>query len=405
LDPEKLLIIGIDVVTLASSAKRAGYKVYTVDHFGDIDLKNISDDLFSIIEQKRGRSCGWFKMDFDENLLLKGAMKISQKYKINSILLSTGLDDSPEILHELTKIAPILGNTHESIERVRNKEKLFIELNKLGIPSPETIVVDNISTAISSSRDMGYPVLVKPLKSFGGSDIKKIINSKELIRVLKNFFLFNRRAIIQKYIPGIAASISLISCSKGSIILTLNQQVIGQNLYGQEEPFGYCGNIVPLNLQSKLLLKCKEFSEIISKHYNLIGSNGIDFVISQKGIPYVIEINPRFQGTLECVEKVLRLNIVNSHVEACLNGILPKEPQIKGCCVRIILFCPNRSIVPDLRRFSEVRDIQFPGVIVEKGEPLCSIFTKGNNTDEAFKNAKDISKVILNSLRPIINRS
>jgi predicted ATP-grasp superfamily ATP-dependent carboligase len=402
---EKFLIIGIDIVALASSAKRAGYGVYSVDHFGDIDLRNVSDDCFSIIEQKRGNSCGRFKMDFDEKFLLKGAQKLSRKHRIDSILFSTGLEDSPEILYELSKIAPILGNTCESIEKVRDKEKLFLELKKLGVASPETIVVDNISTAVLSSKDIGYPILIKPVKSFGGSDIKKIANSKELVKILKNFFLFHRRIIIQKYIPGTAASISLISCCKGSVILTVNKQLIGLSVLGQKEPFGYCGNIVPLNLQSKLLSKCKEFTEIISKHFKLIGSNGIDFVISPKGIPYVVEINPRFQGTLECVEKVLGINMVRSHIEACLKGILPKVPRSRSYCVRLILSCPDRSIVPDLSRFSEVRDIPFPGVIVEKGEPLCSVLTEGNFLDKSFKNGKDISEAILHSLKPIVNQS
>jgi len=168
----------------------------------------------------------------------------------------------------------------------------------------------------------------------------------------------------------------------------------------QQQPFEYCGNIVPLTVDDSIFKRCRHIAERIASHYGLQGSNGIDLVISKKGTPYVMEVNPRFQGTLECVERVLGINLVESHVDACLHDYLP---TIKGrespFCTRLILYSPNRVIAPDLTAFREVRDVPLSGCIIEKGEPLCSIITVGKNRNFSFQKARKLANAIYNMLQ------
>jgi len=124
-------------------------------------------------------------------------------------------------------------------------------------------------------------------------------------------------------------------------------------------------------------------------------------IISKDGNPYVIEVNPRFQGTLECVERVLRTNLVEAHMKACIQGTLPTVlGKPLGFCTRLILFAPQRSVVPDLSVFDEVRDIPLQGVIVEQGEPVCSIVAEGRDKDSSLRKAKNIAKMIHSLLKP-----
>ena len=93
--------------------------------------------------------------------------------------------------------------------------------------------------------------------------------------------------------------------------------------------------------------------------------------------------------------------MVKAHVKACLEGILPttiKTPQV--FCTRLILFAPQRSMVPDLTIFEEVRDIPIPRVIVEKGEPVCSIIVEAADRNSSLRKAKTIAKLIRKSLQP-----
>ena len=404
-EPEikNLLLIGMDITSLAKSAKKAGYKVYAVDYFGDQDLKDVSDCSFSVIQQKEGGSCGRLSADFDAKALLEGAKKISRVNPIDAILLSTGLDDSPEVLRELSEIAPILGNSPEMIRKVRDREGFADELKRLGVPVPETFVVQDLSGASGVLEKIGYPIVAKPVKGFGGTGIRKIGNSEEFQEFSKELSCPQQAMVIQESIQGIAASVSIISSKNGSSALTVNEQLIGLSEFGQKEPFGYCGNIVPLNVSEDILSMCRGLAERVVLHFGLVGSNGVDLVISDSGIPYVVEVNPRFQGTLECVENVLGLNMVEAHVEACRKGLLPKVPRtIPKFCTRLVLFAPQRSAVPDLSRHAEVRDMPLPGVLVEEGEPVCSIIAEEKDRDSSFKKARSVAQQIFSSLEPIL---
>ena len=396
-----LLVIGIDVVSLTVSARKAGYQVYVADFFGDQDLKHVCSKSLSIIKQKPEKTCGQMSGDFNPEALLQLARELLKKNTIDAALLSSGLDDYLDVLFELNDLIPILGNHPNVIKKIRDKMNFFQELKRLGIPHPETAIAENYEEAREKSKDIGYPVLVKPSRGFGGVGIRKAQNSKELRQAFRDASFFDEKVLIQEHISGTPASASLISSTNRAITLILNEQLLGLDEVSQEEPFGYCGNVVPLMATRAVTDKCKDIVERIAMHFGLVGSNGIDLVISNDGIPYVVEVNPRFQGTLECVEQVLGINMVKAHVKACLEGILPtiiKKPQV--FCTRLILFAPQRSMVPDLTIFEEVRDIPIPRVIVEKGEPVCSIIVEAADRNSSLRKAKAIAKLIRKSLQP-----
>jgi hypothetical protein len=111
-------------------------------------------------------------------------------------------------------------------------------------------------------------------------------------------------------------------------------------------------------------------------------------------------VNPRFQGTLECVEKVLGINLVEAHVNACLYNFLPKtREKIANVCARLILYVPERVLVPNLTFFIQIRNIPLPGCIIDKGEPLCSVVVEGETRTQVLYEAKEIAKKIYSMLR------
>jgi predicted ATP-grasp superfamily ATP-dependent carboligase len=398
---QNILVVGIDVVSLATSAMKAGYRVYAVDYFGDQDLKRVSNESLSFVKQTSGVTLGQLSTSFNPEALLQLTMELKKKKAIDATLLSTGLDDAPDVLFELNDAIPLLGNHPHVIERIRDKMEFFQELERLGIPHPETAMAEGFEEVRKKAKDLGYPVLVKPSKGFGGVGIRKAQGPKELKQAFQQAASIDDEVLIQEHISGISASVSLLSSNNETITLTLNEQLLGVNDLGQEEPFGYCGSVVPLVTARSVINRCKNAAERIISHFGLVGSNGIDFVVSKKGISFVIEVNPRFQATLECVERVLGINMVEAHIKACLQGVLPiiakKTPVF---CTRLILFAPQRSVIPDLSVFKEIRDIPVPEVIVEKGEPVCSIVKEGADRNSSLRKARIIAESICKSLQP-----
>jgi len=399
-ETQNLLVVGIDTVSIANSAKKAGYKVYAADYFGDMDLRRVCSGVRAIIKQKRGKSCGRMGSKFKPEAFLKMAKSLSERYGIDAILLSSGLDDDFNVLYGLNDLTPILGNHPRVIKTVREKPRFFKELKRLGIACPETAIVKDIDEAKDAAARIGFPVVVKPAKGFGGVGVRTARNFKELERTLFELSFANEEILVQKFISGLHASISLLTTTKDVKVLAINEQLLGLPFLFQQEAFGYCGNVVPLQVAGSIFKRCEYIAEKIALHFGLQGSNGIDLVISEESTPYVVEVNPRFQGSLECVERVLGINLVESHINACLHNSLPTvKEKTSTFCTRLILYSPKRVITPDLTASREVRDVPLPESIIEKGEPLCSIITEGENRDFSFQKARKLAESIYNVLR------
>jgi predicted ATP-grasp superfamily ATP-dependent carboligase len=378
----KILVIGVDLTALAYAVSRAGYKVFAADYFGDLDLRKVCKGYSSILQQRAGKSTGRIESNFDPRAFLRMGKSLIEKEQIDVILLSSGLEDSFNVLHELNELVEILGN------------------KRLGIPHPTSIVVNSLEDAKTSAKDLGFPVVLKPLEGFAGFAIRKAERNSQLEKMFQIIEqLSTKGVLIQEYIEGTDASISFIASSTGVRILTLNEQLIGLRELYQHEQFGYCGNIVPLEVEEPTRKVCEHIVEKISTRFDLRGSNGIDVVISKSGTPKVIEVNPRFQGTQECVERVLGVNLVKMHIDACVHGSLPIYSEIfSKSATRLILNAPRRVATPDLTFFEGVRDIPLPKTIIEEGEPLCSVIADGEEREISLKNAKEKADTIYRML-------
>ncbi|MEM2972127.1 MAG: ATP-grasp domain-containing protein [Candidatus Bathyarchaeia archaeon] len=398
---KNLLVVGVDNVAVASSAKRAGYSVYAADYFGDVDLQRICSECFAMVKQEKGKSCGRIASNFKPETFLEMAKVLIKKHGIDGVLLSSGLDDHFGFLHELNDLTPIVGNSPSIIQKVREKPEFFGELKRLKVPHPETVVVGDVLEAKAATSKIGYPVVVKPIKGFGGANLRLAQNSSEIERAFSEVSAVSENVLVQKFIDGVHASISVLGVNGNVEVLSINEQLLGLSSVFQHEPFGYCGNIVSLRVAPTIFEKCKVVAEKIALHFGLKGSNGIDIVISKNGTPYVVEVNPRFQGTLECVEKVLGINMVEAHINACLHGVSPHVMDVASVfCTRLILYAPKRVSVPNLTVFQEARDIPVPESIIEEGEPLCSIVAIGKTRDSSIQKAEGVAKSVYDRLCP-----
>lgn len=394
-----LLIVGVDLVSLASSARREGYNVHSVGYFGDVDLKILSCECLSLVTQTQGQSCGRFDSKFKPKKFIELIDKLLKRVDVDGALLSSGLEDHPGVLESISDRVPILGNTPRIINNVRKKDVFFKTLERIGVPYPETVFAEDLDEARKKAKNIGYPVIVKPDRGYGGIGLRKAINAKTLEAIFKTVNRRCRRLLIQEFVNGKAASASLISSKGKAVTLTINEQLLGMRSLGQREPFGYCGNIVPLSADQPIIDRCECVAERVVTDFRLIGSIGVDFVITNDGTPKVVEVNPRFQGTLECVEHVRGINMVKTHIDACTLGILPKIEKYRCYCSRVILFARERSRIPDLTAFKNVRDIPLPGIIIERDEPVCSIITMGQTRQSSYTTAMENAESIYIELR------
>jgi hypothetical protein len=126
------------------------------------------------------------------------------------------------------------------------------------------------------------------------------------------------------------------------------------------------------------------YAEHIAAESGCTGTIGIDFVAGDQ--IHAIELNPRFQGTLDTIEIATGRNLFSAHVEAC-RGILPAgRPVCRQAAARRILFAERDMVVnSNLIRFSPmIADIPWPGTSFEEGQAVVSVYGWGAGYAEAM---------------------
>jgi predicted ATP-grasp superfamily ATP-dependent carboligase len=347
--------MGFNSRPIACSAKRAGYIVYAVDGFKDVDLERCAEE------------CITFKGQPTEAI----AKRAIEKFQFDALVIGSGF----EFFDLEVKSDKILGNPPQVAKKVSNKEWLAKKLMEIGIQTPRIYSADAIE----------FPAVLKP-KTGGGGFMNILVKSKEDLppsNVLEGM-------LIQQFILGKAASVSVLSTKKEALALAVNEQLLGKKWLNQKNIFGYCGNITPL--KTKYEAQLKQIAEELVLELGLIGSNGVDFVIARNGV-YLIEVNPRFQGSLDTVEIATGINMFEAHVKACKGELIPR-PSVKQFGAKMIIYAPRKVKIKSNLDVVGIADIPQVGRVIDGGEPVATALGWGKDRLSAVKMARSRVEMI-----------
>lgn len=332
----RVLIAGYSIRHIACSAARAGHEVFAADCFCDLDLEECSKELIAI---PKG-----LNMVEAEMLIQRCADELSPE----ALILGSGLEEAR------IRRVPTLGNSPEKIAKVSDKLWLFLWLEKKGLPC--------IPTSLAA-EDIRFPAVVKPRKGAGGMGCRLVGRCSDLE--------LRDGMIIQELFKGTPASVSVISDGTNCQVIAANEQLIGETWAGADG-FRFCGNISPIDCY---IPEAAALAQEIIGELGLVGSNGIDLILTEQG-PVVVEVNPRFQGSLDVVELSTGLNVFQAHLQAFV-GRLPEVPKPRTVAGRAIIYAEEDLEVPTNLFRSWMADIPRPGSKVEKGDPIASVLATG----------------------------
>jgi uncharacterized protein len=387
---ENILVVGVNTRPVACSLRNIGYNIYSADYFGCQDLRTCVTDFRSILTQKPFHSNGFFSKQFDSEQLLEMSSDFVDRADL--ILYSSGISplDFPK--------NKLIGN--REINSVENKYKLYKHLHKRfeGVfKLPETYLVSDLKDALEiADASDAEKFLIKPVEGSGGLGIENIDQIDHDADI--------HEAVLQEIVDGHDVSASVLSTGDEASTILTSEQLIGNNCPGQKESYGYCGNIVPFiqknNFNNSNTKPFEEIAEEVVLDLNLIGSNGVDLII-KNGEIYVIEVNPRLQGTYEAAEAALGINMGQAHIMAC-RGDLIDLPSPKMFAIKMIVCAKQRSVVGNLH-MEYVNDIPARNVIIEEGEPVATVLTSSKILENTIYSAKSLVNKINQNLRPITN--
>ena len=332
----RIVIVGHNVRNVAESARKAGWDVTAITKYADADLK-----LYAKVK----------KIDnVKEKRLAEIVDEIAEN--LNAlVVLTSGCEDLPVK-------SEVLGTDPKVAKGITNKLKFYKTLEKAGIPFPE--LADD------------PPCILKPIKGGGGLGIRLVDHTADP----------PQGYIRQKYIEGIPCSVSLIATDRGKIEpIAINRILVGWKEMNAND-FVYCGNLTPLILTEDRRTSLIKTAVEVAEMFDVVGSIGVDFVLSDK--PYVLELNPRFQGSLDSIEWSYDVNLFSLHVKAC-EGVNFDIPKPKRFACRTILFAERKiSFNFDLTGNPFFADIPNAGETIEKGEPVISILASAKREEEVF---------------------
>ena len=209
----------------------------------------------------------------------------------------------------------LLGPGPEVIARASDKEGLAQRLARHGIRHPKTCVLAAGADWAPLARDIGYPLVVKPARGAGCEGVSVVHAASDMPHAIEAARRTSKAVLLQRYVHGTAASVSLVADGRRAAPLTLNAQDVRGSPW-----LSYGGGSTPLDHPfaekaiDAAVQTCRAFP-------GLCGYVGVDLVLAASDV-FVIEVNPRLTTAYLGARSVLEANVAELAIAAC-EGRLP----------------------------------------------------------------------------------
>jgi predicted ATP-grasp superfamily ATP-dependent carboligase len=137
-------------------------------------------------------------------------------------------------------------------------------------------------------------------------------------------------------------------------------------------------------------------AEGIVSRLGLVGSNGVDFLLTEEGA-VVVEVNCRFQGSLDSVQCATGVNLFQAHLNS-FRGVLPERPAIICSAGRAILYASRPLKIKERLLFPWTADVPRPGSRAERGDPFISVLARGSNREEVVSRLRERGDLVRKAL-------
>ena len=291
-----------------------------------------------------------------EPLTVNTLKKIILKEKPDSILPTlggqTGLNLAMELAEsgflEQNKVR-LLGTSMTSIKRAEDREEFKKTMIEIGEPIIESIIAEDIETALRFADDIGYPVVIRPAYTLGGTGGGIANNPDELKRIVSDGIRLSRvhQVLVEKSVAGWKEiEYEVMRDGDGNCIAVCDMENI--------DPVGiHTGDSIvaapcqTLTMDEKLMLK-KAALKIINS-LEIEGGCNVQFALHPHTMEYyVIEVNPRVSRSSALASKATGYPIARVSTKIAigynLNEIVKQnkgksgaefEPEVKYTVIKI----------------------------------------------------------------------
>ena len=281
----------------------------------------------------------------------------------------------------------LIGTTSQTIKKAEDRQEFKDTMEKIGEPIAASLVVRNVEDGIAFSEKIGYPVVLRPAYTLGGSGGGIANNREELVEILENGLRLSRvgEVLVERCIAGWKEiEYEVMRDSAGNCITVCNMENI--------DPVGvHTGDSIVV--APSQTLGDKEYQMLRTSALNIItelgitGGCNVQYALNPDSFEYcVIEVNPRVSRSSALASKATGYPIAKVAAKIALgytldeikNAITGKtyasfEPMLDYCVVKIPrlpfdkFISAKRTLTTQMKATGEVMSIcnNFEGALMK----------------------------------------
>lgn len=320
--------------------------------------------------------------------------QIIEKEKPDSILPTLGGQAGLNLGMELEESGflaahhvKLLGTTAATIRKAEDRQEFKDTMEKIGEPCAASLVVENVEDGVAFTNTIGYPVVLRPAYTLGGSGGGIAHNQLELEEILENGLRLSRvgQVLVERCIAGWKEiEYEVMRDSAGNCITVCNMENI--------DPVGvHTGDSIVVapsqTLSDKEYQMLRTSALNIISELNITGGCNVQFALHPTSFEYcVIEVNPRVSRSSALASKATGYPIAKVAAKIALgytldeikNAITGKtyasfEPVLDYCVVKMPrlpfdkFITAKRTLTTQMKATGEVMSIctNFEGALMK----------------------------------------
>ena len=196
---------------------------------------------------------------------------------------------------------PIIGTSPESIDLAEDRKRFGKLIEELQIPQPQGAIVTSVPEAIAGANRVGYPVLVRPSYVLGGRAMVIAYDDDAITQYMSTAIEYSqeRPVLIDHFLEdAVECDVDALCDGDDVLIAGIMQHIEEAGIHS-----GDSSCVLPaVDLSLDVMETIRAYTRKLAKALNVIGLVNIQFAI-QRGVVYVIEVNPRASRTVPYVSK------------------------------------------------------------------------------------------------------
>lgn len=352
-DIKKVLVIGSGPIIIGQAAE--------FDYAGTQACRSLREEGVSVVLVNSNPATIMTDKDIADMVYIEPLTReviegIILKEKPDSVLPTLGGQAALNLAMELAESGflekhnvKLIGTTPETIKKAEDREEFKETMEKIGEPCAASIVVNNIEDGVAFANEIGYPIVLRPAYTMGGSGGGIAKDEEELVDILANGLRLSRvgQVLVERCIAGWKEiEYEVMRDSLGNCITVCNMENI--------DPVGvHTGDSIVVapsqTLGDKEYQMLRTSALNIISEINITGGCNVQYALNPDSFEYcVIEVNPRVSRSSALASKATGYPIAKVAAKIALgytldeikNAITGKtyasfEPTLDYCVVKL----------------------------------------------------------------------